>query len=102
MNDASVPVSVPSSNHLRVSALRQLGNFDAAFNGAFSIVAFATNRCLIDHMLRVGRSLTDNDYEAMVIWGVLAHQGVAHLMPPGQLPSAILTERGRVQKTKMP
>ncbi len=75
--------------------LRKLKNFESAYNGAFSIVAFAANRFLIDHLLRAGRMLTDNDFEALVIWGVLAHQGVAHLMPPGMLPSAVLDERGR-------
>lgn len=82
-------------NHQRIAELRQLKDFEAAYNGAFGIVAYATNRFLIDHMLRVGRILTQNDFEAMVIWGVLAHQGVAHLMPPGMLPSAVLSERGR-------
>lgn len=88
--------SMSAINHQRIAELRQLKDFDAAYDGAFSIVAYATNRFLIDHMLRVGRILTQNDFEAMVIWGVLAHQGVAHLMPPGVLPSAVLSERGRV------
>ncbi|MBK9442517.1 MAG: hypothetical protein IPN53_14935 [Comamonadaceae bacterium] len=80
---------------LRVPELRKLKNFVNAYNGAFSIVAYVTNRFLIDHLLRAGRMLTDNDFEALVIWGVLAHQGVAHLMPPGVMPSAVLDERGR-------
>lgn len=92
----SISASMSAGNALRVPELRKLKNFDNAFNGAFSIVAYATNRYLVDHMLRVGRILTDNDFEAMVIWGVLAHQGVAHLMPPGVLPSAVLDERGRL------
>ncbi len=86
---------MPASNSQRVLELRNLKNFEKAYDRAFSVVAYATNRYLIDHMLRVGRALTDNDFEAMVIWGVLAHQGVAHLMPPGILPSAVLNERGR-------
>lgn len=92
------PISAPrpAGNALRVQELRKLKNFDNAYNGAFSIVAYVTNRYLVDHMLRVGRILTDNDFEAMVIWGVLAHQGVAHLMPPGVLPTAVLDERGRL------
>lgn len=92
------PIFEPMSanNALRIPELRKLKNFENAYNGAFSIVAYATNRYLIDHMLRVGRVLTDNDFEAMVIWGVLAHQGVAHLMPPGLLPSAVLNESGRL------
>ena len=96
MHKTPILAPMQASNHQRIAELRQLKNFDAAYNGAFGIVAYATNRCLIDHMLRVGRMLTQNDYEAMLIWGVLAHQGVAHLMPPGLLPSAILSERGRV------
>lgn len=95
MNQPSLPTPLSTINHKRISELRHLKDFEAAFDGAFGIVAYATNRFLIDHMLRVGRILTQNDFEAMVIWGVLAHQGVAHLMPPGVLPSAILSERGR-------
>lgn len=87
--------SMSAGNALRVPELRKLNNFDNAYNGAFSIVAYVTNRFLIDHLLRAGRMLTDNDFEALVIWGVLAHQGVAHLMPPGVMPSAVLDERGR-------
>lgn len=96
MTNTPTQATIQATNHQRIAELRQLKNFDAAYNGAFGIVAYATNRYLIDHMLRVGRILTQNDYEAMLIWGVLAHQGVAHLMPPGLLPSAILSERGRV------
>lgn len=96
MHNISIPTPMPATSHKRIAELRQLNNFEEAYDGAFSIVAFATNRYLVDHMLRVGRLLTQNDNEAMVIWGVLAHQGVAHLMPPGLLPSAILSERGRV------
>lgn len=96
MHHTPAPAPMPTSNAQRIPELRKLKNFESAYNGAFSIVAFAANRHLIDHMLRVGRILTDNDFEAMVIWGVLAHQGVAHLMPPGLLPSAVLNERGRL------
>ena len=95
MHKTPILAPMQAGNHQRIAELRQLKNFDAAYHGAFGIVAYATNRFLIDHMLRVGRMLTENDYEAMVIWGVLAHQGIAHLMPPGLLPSAILSERGR-------
>jgi hypothetical protein len=73
-----------------------LGDADQAFDGAFSLVAFMMNRFIIDHLLRSGRRLTGNDFEALVIWGVLAHQNVAHLMPPGSLPAAILSESGRL------
>jgi len=96
MPQPPLPTPLSATNHKRIAELRDLKDFEAAYDGAFGIVAYATNRFLIDHMLRVGRILTQNDFEAMVIWGVLAHQGVAHLMPPGVLPSAILSERGRV------
>jgi hypothetical protein len=82
--------------HSHASSLRALGDADKAIDRAFSIVAFSMNRFIIDHMLRSGRRLTGNDFEALVIWGVLAHQNVAHLMPPGSLPTAILTETGRL------
>lgn len=78
------------------SLLGEFRDFDGAFERAFSLLAFVMNRHLIDHMLRVARSLTLDDYEAMIIWGVLAHQNVAHLMPPGSIPDAVLTEQGRL------
>jgi hypothetical protein len=71
-----------------------LRDFDRAFDRAFVMAAFVVNRHLIDHMLRVGRELMLNDYEALLIWGVLAHQNIAHLLPPGGLPSAVLDDRG--------
>jgi len=87
---------MPESHQARLSSLRSLGDADKAFDQAFSLVAFVMNRFIVDHMLRSGRRLTGNDFEALVIWGVLAHQNVAHLMPPGSLPTAILTEKGRL------
>jgi hypothetical protein len=80
----------------RIASLRDLADFDAAYDGAFALVAFVLNRHIVDHMLRTARLLTEGDYERLVIWAVLAHQNVAHLMPPGSLPSAILNESGRV------
>ena len=74
----------------------QLRDFDRSFDRAFTLVAFAMNRHLIDHMLRIARNLTLDDYEAMIIWGVLAHQNIAHLLPPGSLPSAVLNDQGRL------
>jgi hypothetical protein len=74
----------------------ELKDFDASFDRCFGMVAFQLNRYLIDHTLRVGRQLTGDDYEAMLIWGVLAHQNVAHLLPPGSHPCSVLNERGRV------
>lgn len=98
MQILDAPARLASKDHARVASLKQLDNFDKAFDRSASLVAYISNRFLIDHMLRVGRLLTENDYETMVIWGVLAHQNVAHLMPPGTVPTAILTERGRLEK----
>jgi hypothetical protein len=69
-------------------------DFDRAFDRAFVMAAFVVNRHLVDHLLRVGRELMLNDYEALLVWGVLAHQNIAHLLPPGALPSAVLDDRG--------
>ncbi len=79
-----------------VPLLGQLQDFDRAFDKAFVLAAFAMNRHLIDHMLRIARNLTLDDYEAMIIWGVVAHQSIAHLLPPGSVPAAVLNDRGRL------
>lgn len=79
-----------------VPLLSQLRDFDGSFDRAFTLVAFAMNRHLIDHMLRIARNLTLDDYEAMIIWGVLAHQNIAHLLPPGSVPGAVLNDQGRL------
>lgn len=85
-----------TSLHSNIEALAEIPNPDAAFDAAFSLIAFTMNRHLIDHLLRSARLLTDGDYETLVIWGVLAHLNVAHLMPPGSLPTAVLNENGRL------
>lgn len=94
MND--YPLKLSFKDHTRVASLKNLASFEKAFDRSFSMLAYISNRFLIDHMLRVGRLITENDYETMVIWGVLAHQNIAHLMPPGTVPTAVLTERGRL------
>lgn len=66
-----------------------------AYWRAFSVAAFAMNRFIVDHMIRAAR-LFDDDLEAMVIFGVLAHLNVAHLMPPGTRPSQALNAQGRM------
>lgn len=68
--------------------------FDAAFDQCFGLIAFAMNRHLIDHMVRAVREL-DVDFESLVIWGLLSHLNVAHLVPPGTAPRSALDERGR-------
>jgi hypothetical protein len=66
---------------------------------AFAIVAYTMNRFIIDQMLRAAR-LFDNDTETLVLFGVLSHLNVAHLMPPGSRPSTALNERGSVHDSQ--
>ena len=82
--------------HSHASSLRALGDADSAFDGAFSLVAYRHEPVHHRPHAPFGARLTGNDFEALIIWGVLAHQNVAHLMPPGSLPTAILNERGRL------
>lgn len=65
------------------------------FDRAFSLVAFQINRHLVDHMLRVYRTF-DMDFEAVMLFGVLAHQNIAHLMPPGAPLHKVLGVDGRL------
>ena len=67
----------------------------AAYLRAFSLVAFTMNRFIIDQVVRAARQF-DNDIEAMILFGMLSHLNVAHLMPPGSKPSQMLNEQGRV------
>lgn len=72
--------------------------FDAAFDHSFGLVAFAMNRHLIDHMLRAMREL-DVDFESLVLWGLLSHLNVAHLVPPGSVPTPASYLKGRHRST---
>lgn len=69
--------------------------FDRAFDHSFSLIAFAMNRHLVDHMLRCIREL-GVDFESLVIWGLVCHLNVAHLLPPGSSPSSHLNDAGRL------
>lgn len=71
--------------------------FEEAFNRAFSLVAFITNRHIVDHMVRFRRAF-GLDFEALVLWAVLAHQNCAHLFAPGSAPGKVLTEEGRLKQ----
>jgi hypothetical protein len=66
-----------------------------AYWRAFSIAAFTMNRFIVDQTIRASRQF-DNDIEAMVLFGVLAHLNIAHLMPPGTRPSQALNADGRL------
>lgn len=62
---------------------------------AFGLLAFAMNRFIVDHIIRSAR-LFENDTEALILFGMLAHLNIVHLMPPGSSPSTTLDRRGRV------
>jgi predicted transcriptional regulator len=67
----------------------ELANFDKAF----SLVAFALNRHIVDHLLRFARQFGP-DYHMLIVWGVVAHQCTAHHMCPGSRPSTVLDPDG--------
>ena len=66
-----------------------------AYWRAFSLVTFTMNRFIIDQVIRAARHF-DNDTEAMILFGTIAHLNVAHLMPPGASPTGVLGTDGRV------
>lgn len=63
------------------------------FDKAYGLVAFALNRYIVDHLLRFGRQFGP-DYQMLVVWGVLAHQCVIHLIPAGSRPKDVLNQNG--------
>lgn len=79
--------------------LTRTPDLDLAIDRAFSLVAYQVNRHLIDHMLRLARELS-MDFERALLFGILAHQNVAHLMPPGTLPISVLDETGRLESDR--
>jgi len=62
---------------------------------AFSLLAFAMNRFIVDHVIRSAR-LFGNDTEALILFGMLAHLNIVHLVPPGSSPLTTLDDRGRI------
>lgn len=89
------PTDDPLAPGLPEAAGEFSGPTPPEYERAFSIVAFTMNRFIIDQVLRASR-LFDNDIEAMVIFGALAHLNVAHLLTPGVRPSDTLGADGRV------
>jgi hypothetical protein len=62
---------------------------------AFTLLAFAMNRFIVDHVIRSARPF-DNDTEAMILFGMLSHLNVAHMVPPGADVQATLEQSGRL------
>jgi hypothetical protein len=77
----------------------QAGTEPAEYGRAFSLVAFSMNRFIIDQMIRAARQF-DNDTETLVLFGVLSHLNVAHLLPPGARPTDALNQGGRVHNAQ--
>jgi hypothetical protein len=92
IDPASVDLSAPGLPSERAI---QPDSISPEYWRAFGIVAFTMNRFIIDHLIRAARHF-DNDTEAMVLFGMLSHLNVAHLMTPGSRPSTTLNERGSV------
>jgi hypothetical protein len=69
--------------------------FDRNFDRAFSLVAFAANRHLMNHMRRTTIALK-MDLEMAYIWGSLAHSNVARHLPYGADPMLTLSESGQL------
>ena len=70
-----------------------IDDFDQRFEKTFSMVAFSTNRHLVDHMRRLVTQL-ELDLEAALLWGLVAHLGVAHAIHPGAHPADVLNPDG--------
>lgn len=62
---------------------------------AFSLLAFTMNRFIVDHVIRSAR-LFDNDTESLILYGMLAHLNIVHLVPPGSNPRTTLDDHGRI------
>jgi len=67
----------------------------AAYARTFSLAAFTMNRFIIDHVVCASRRF-DNDMEAMILFGIVAHLNAAHLMSPGASSTRVLGSDGRV------
>jgi hypothetical protein len=73
----------------------ELSGIPAEYWRAFSLLALVMNRFIVDHLIRSAR-LFGNDTEALVLFGMLAHLNVAHLVPPGSGALATLDSQGRI------
>ena len=91
------PVSAPDYDApgLPGEAPADSAHLPPAYWRAFSVLAFTMNRFIVDHVVRSARQF-DNDIEMMMLFGMLSHLNVAHLMPPGSRPSQALDAQGRV------
>ena len=99
MKSASEPTPSLEAPGLPGEPALDSANLPPAYWRAFGVVAFTMNRFLIDHMIRAARHF-DNDTESMILFGMLAHLNVAHMVPPGTRPSEALDAQGRVPEAQ--
>jgi hypothetical protein len=69
------------------------------YGRAFGILAFTMGRFIVDHLIRSAR-LFDNDTEALILFGMLAHLNIVHLVPPGSSAITTLDRQGRVPEVQ--
>lgn len=98
------PSSFPETQDLAAPGLPGEARSDAAgvtpaHWRAFGIAAFTMNRFIVDQVIRAARHF-DNDTEAMILFGTVAHLNAAHLMPPGASPTSVLGPDGRVPESQ--
>lgn len=61
-----------------------------------SVVAVTLNRPLVGYLQSLAKQLTGGDFEALVIWGEVAHLNIAQWVDGSSDPSTILSCLGRV------
>lgn len=86
IDDAQAIPDLMRENRLTAS---EMDNFDRAFG----LIAFTLNRYIVDHLLRFARQFGP-DYQMLVVWGVVAHQCVIHLLPANSRPRGLLNQQG--------
>jgi hypothetical protein len=99
--DVPVPPTDPKAPGLPGEPHDTTATPPAAYDRAFSVVAFAMNRFIVDHVLRAAR-MFDGDVETMILFGVVSHLNVAHLILPGARPSESLDEAGKLPGDAQP
>ncbi len=71
-----------------------IGKHDG-YDGELLLVSFSLNRYIVDHLLRTMRHF-ELDMDSVIVWSLLAHLNVAHLIPPGATPATVLDKSGRL------
>lgn len=75
-------------------------DFDERFERAFGLLAFASNRFVLNHMRRICVEL-EMDLESALIWGTLAQMNVLANVPIDPDPMAMLDEIGLKKDIKL-